>query len=73
MKIPIRVSKLAQSLGQPCEVYIMQNEPDLYERTTQKPDPDDIPVPDDDKYCKVPLLVFAAGRGRIRPWALKSF
>ena len=47
-------------------VDIMRHEPELYEQTTQKPDPDDIPEPEG-KYCKVPLLAFAAGRGRIRP------
>ena len=47
-------------------VDLIRNDPELYERTTQKPDPDDIPVPEG-RYCKVPLLAFAAGRGRIRP------
>ena len=30
------------------------------------PDPDDVPVPEG-RWCRVPLLVFAAGRGRVRP------
>ena len=46
-------------------VKLQREDPDLYERTTQKPDPDDAPTPEG-KYCKVPLLAFAAGRGRIR-------
>jgi pimeloyl-ACP methyl ester carboxylesterase len=44
---------------------LQRENPDLYERTTQKPDPDDIPTPAG-RYCEVPLLAFAAGRGRIR-------
>jgi pimeloyl-ACP methyl ester carboxylesterase len=35
-------------------------------KTQQVPDPNDAPVPKG-KWCKAPLLVFAAGRGRIRP------
>ena len=31
-----------------------------------RPDPDDLPVPEG-RWCEVPLLVFAAGRGRVRP------
>ena len=31
-----------------------------------RPDPDDLPVPEG-RWCRVPLLVFAAGRGRVRP------
>ena len=46
-------------------VKVIREQPDLYERTTQKPDPDDIRTPEG-KYCKAPLLAFAAGRGRIR-------
>ena len=34
-------------------------------KSQQVPDPEDAPVPQG-KWCKVPLLVFAAGRGRIR-------
>lgn len=46
-------------------VKVIREQPDLVERTTQKPDPNDVPTPEG-KYCKVPLLAFAAGRGRIR-------
>jgi pimeloyl-ACP methyl ester carboxylesterase len=35
-------------------------------KTQQIPDPEDAPVPGG-RWCPVPLLVFAAGRGRIRP------
>lgn len=35
-------------------------------KTQQVPDPNDAPIPKG-KWCKVPLLVFAAGRARIRP------
>ena len=45
-------------------VKVIREQPDLYERTTQKPDPDDITPRG--RYCKAPLLAFAAGRGRIR-------
>lgn len=46
-------------------VKLQREDPDLYDSTTQKPDPLDIPTPEG-RYCNVPLLVFAAGRGRIR-------
>lgn len=35
-------------------------------KAQQVPDPEDAPIPEG-KYCKVPALVFTAGRGRIRP------
>jgi len=46
-------------------VKLRRDNPDLCDRTTQKPDPEDRPVPPG-KFCHVPLLVFAAGRGKIR-------
>ena len=41
-------------------------DPDDKWKTQPKPDPDDAPIPEG-KWCKVPLLAFTAGRGRIRP------
>ena len=35
-------------------------------KTQQIPDPEDAPIPSEGKWCNAPLLVFAAGRGRIR-------
>ena len=39
---------------------------DRLEAARGGPDPDDAPVPEG-RWCRVPLLVFAAGRGRVRP------
>ena len=40
--------------------------PGRWEASRGRPDPDDAPVPEG-RWCEVPLLVFAAGRGRVRP------
>ena len=40
--------------------------PDRWEAARGRSDPDDVPVPEG-RWCEVPLLVFAAGRGRVRP------
>ena len=40
--------------------------PGRWEASRGRPDPDDLPVPEG-CWCRVPLLVFAAGRGRVRP------
>ncbi len=39
--------------------------PERWEAARGLPDPDDVPVPEG-RWCEVPLLVFAAGRGRVR-------
>lgn len=40
--------------------------PGRWEASKGRPDPDDLPVPEG-RWCEVPLLIFAAGRGRARP------
>ena len=40
--------------------------PGRWEASRGRADPDDLPVPEG-RWCRVPLLVFAAGRGRVRP------
>ncbi len=40
--------------------------PERWEAARGRSDPDDVPVPEG-RWCEVPLLVFAAGRGRVRP------
>ena len=43
---------------------VERKNPEAYGRLTQVPDPENVPEPEG-KYVKVPLLAFAAGRGRV--------